>query len=92
MNEMQKGTQNTINSLQNGIQNVTNDDPNAKNISSSDTEYTAQRTSSETNGDFFSFMNDNVWAWIVIGIVAIVVLGILWYYMARKNNYSNHDE
>ena len=91
-NNFKNGMQNTMNNVQNGTQNATNNDQNSDNITPSDSNYTAQRTAGETNNDFFGFMNDNIWAWIVIGIIAIAVIGIIWYYIATKNNYSNRNE
>ena len=92
MNNMKNGAENTMNNIQNGTQNLMDNSQNSEDISPSDTNYAVQRTAWDTNDNFFGFMNNNIWAWIVIGIVALVVIGIIWYYMANKTDYSNHDE
>ena len=91
MNNAQDSMQNAMDSVKQGAENVTKDDPNSGNISASDTDYIAQRTAGETDNNFFGFMNYNIWAWIIIGIVALAVVGVIWYYIARKNNYSDHE-
>ena len=92
MNDIKNGTQDAMNNIQNTTQNIMDNDQNSGNISPSDSDYTVQRTAGEMNNDFFGFMNNNnIWAWIVIGIVALAVVGIIWYYMTRKNDYSNHE-
>lgn len=78
MNNAKNATENTMNSVKNGTTNVLNN-----------TGYTAQKTAAETNNNFLG-MGNNVWTWIVIGIVALIAIGIIWYFMARQNN-SNHD-
>lgn len=88
INTVEKAGENTMNNVKNATENTMNNVKNGTN----NTEYTAQRTATETNNNFLGFMNNNVWSWIIVGIVALAIVGILWYFMARKNNYSNHDE
>lgn len=85
INTMNNGGQNAMNNVGNDVKNVAND--GAKNG-----EYTATRTAAETNNNFLGFMGNNMWAWIVVGFVALVLIGIIWYYMAKQNNYSNHND
>ena len=85
INTMGNAAQNTMNNMENGAKNLANDATN-------NTDYTVSRTAGETNNNFLGFMGDNMWAWIIIGIIAIVVIGIIWYYMARQSNYRDHND
>lgn len=81
INTMSNGAQNTMNTVGNDVKNTANNG-----------EYTATRTATETNNNFLGFMGNNMWAWIVVGIVALLVIGIIWYYMARQGNYRDHND
>ena len=45
--------------------------------------YSATRTS--TNGSVSSTM----WTWFIVGMVALIVIGIIWYMTSRRNDNSN---
>lgn len=81
INTMGNGTQDAMNNIGNDAQNTANNG-----------DYAATRTSAETNNNFLGFMGNNMWAWIVVGIALLVVIGIIWYYMATQNNYNNHND
>lgn len=50
-----------------------------------DDDYTATRTSNDTDANF---MTNNVWTWIILAIIAIIIIAVIWYY-ATKNNTNN---
>ena len=85
INTMSNAAQNTMNNMGNDAKNMVNDTAN-------NADYTAARTSTDANNNFLGFMGDNMWAWIVVGIVALVVIGVIWYYMARQGNYKDHND
>ena len=85
INTMSNGAQNTMNTVGNDAKNVATESANKA-------EYTATRTATETNNNFLGFMGNNMWAWIVVGIVALIVIGVIWYYMARQGNYRDHND
>ena len=48
------------------------------------------RTTDTTNGTFLG-MSSNTWTWFVLAIVAIAIVGLVWYYaMQNKNEYNNN--
>ena len=69
------------NSIENAMTNNTdnNDD------------YNATRTSAE--GTFMG-MTSNTWSWLILGIAAIAIIGLVWYYSVQLNNgrRNNDDE
>ena len=80
------GTENMAHDATNGMGNIAG---TAKNGVS----YTATRTSAET-GSTFMGMNATAWTWLIIGIAAIAIVALVWYYGNQlHNNYdNNHDE
>ena len=80
------GTENMAHDATNGMGNIAE---TAKNGVS----YTATRTSAET-GSTFMGMNATAWTWLIIGIAAIAIVALVWYYGNQlHNNYdNNHDE
>ena len=73
--KMKNGTE----KMENGIANMTNSD-----------RYTAKRTAAD-NGTNTLFTTNTAWAWITVGIVAIVIIGLFWYYAANNKNSKHHD-
>lgn len=56
-----------------------------------DTAYSATRTSTGTPK--FMGMTSTAWTWLILGIAAIVIIGLVWYYSMQLtgNNYDNGD-
>ncbi len=50
--------------------------------------YSATRTSAET-GSTFMGMNATAWTWLIIGIAAIAIIALVWYYGTQLNNTNN---
>lgn len=48
--------------------------------------YTATRTATDTN---FAGMNGTVWMWLIIGVVALAVIGFIWYYAMQKTSEAD---
>ena len=79
--------------MENTAQNMTDDTRNsAQNMTNND-RYTATRTSAET-GTTFMGMNATAWTWLIIGIAAIAIVALVWYYGTQLRSYdnNNHDE
>lgn len=56
--------------------------------------YTATRTATDTAGNAtFMGMNATTWTWLIIGIAAIAIVALVWYYsmQMRSTNYDNRD-
>ena len=88
---VKNGFNNMGNATENTMNNVKNDADKMKNNASNNDGYTATRTNAETNNGFLGFTGNNVWTWIVVAIVALIVIGLIWYFMANRNNYDNHN-
>lgn len=81
--KMQNTAENAGNDMKNGAENMGNDMRNGANNA-----FTATRTATEntTNNDNQGWMNNrDIWTWIIVGIIAIVIIALIWYYASRSN-------
>ena len=105
MNGVTDATKNMTNKAENGMNNITNsmkengDNNNTKKDTNNETanrdnnnNYTAVRTSAEGTTTFMG-MNATTWTWLIIGIAAIAVIALVWYYSAQfaNSNYKDRD-
>ena len=52
-----------------------------------DNVYTATRTSTEnTTNNGGNWMNGNMWTWIIVGIIAIIIVALVWYFVSKSNH------
>lgn len=91
------GIRSGINGVENGARDITNGiDNGAKDMTGSNNNgngYTATRTSTDNANGMFSISN-NVWTWLILAIVGIIIVAMIMYY-AKQNNtttYYNDDE
>ena len=68
------------NDVKNGVSEGMNNIKDSVNDDNSD-DYSATRTASE---NFFS--SNTMWTWIILGVVAAVIIGLIWFYAMQKNN------
>ena len=50
--------------------------------------YSATRTA--TNGTFMG-MNGTTWTWFILGITALAIVGLVWYYAMQNNSEYDHS-
>lgn len=91
------GAKNITNNIENGGNKAEN---KASNMTSSDNSrmstnnsYTATRTSTGTEANTFMGMTATSWTWLIMGIAAIAIIALVWYYSAqmRSSNYDDRD-
>lgn len=51
--------------------------------------YSATRTST---GNTVMGMSSTAWTWLIVGIAAIAIIAIIWYYSMRMTNNDNNNE
>lgn len=94
------GAKNITNNIENVGNKAENKASNASNMTSSDNSrmstnnsYTATRTSTGTEANTFMGMTATSWTWLIMGIAAIAIIALVWYYSAqmRSSNYDDHD-
>lgn len=85
-NRMEQGANNVGNSVMN--HNTTN---NNVRTNATNGNYTATRTA--TTNNTFMGMNATAWTWLIIGIAAIAIVALVWYYsmQVRSSNYDGRD-
>lgn len=87
--------ENKANELGNDIKNTTTEtmnDTTSNMMGTTNGEYTASRTA--TTGDStFMGMNATAWTWLILGIAAIAIIALVWYYSTqfRSSNYTDKD-
>ncbi len=52
--------------------------------------YSATRTGTE--GTTIMGMNSTAWTWLIIGIAAIAIIAVVWYYSMQFTNRNNHRD
>lgn len=85
-NSMEQGANNAGNAIMN--HNTTN---NNVRTNTTNGNYTATRTA--TTDNTFMGMNATAWTWLIIGIAAIAIVALVWYYsmQVRSSNYDGRD-
>lgn len=83
--KMEEGANNIGNAVMNSANNNDNYNKNTTN------NYTATRTSATDNT--FMGMNATAWTWLIIGIAAIAIVALVWYYsmQLRSSDYNGRD-
>ena len=54
--------------------------------------YNATRTAIDNNSNTFMGMDANVWTWLIVGIAAIAIIALIWYYMAGLRSSDNYKD
>lgn len=83
-NEVKNSMDKTGNNIQNGLNNIGN------TMNNNNSDYNATRTAAE--GTFMG-MTSNTWSWLILGIAAVAIIGLVWYYSVQLNdNKRNKNE
>lgn len=79
------------NNIGNEIMNRTDHNRNA-NTGVTNNNYTATRTSATTDNTLMG-MNATAWTWLIIGIAAIAIVALVWYYsmQIRSSDYDGRE-
>lgn len=87
---MENGANNVGNNMENNNHN-NQQNTSTNNLKSND--YNATRTSTGTTSNTFMGMNATAWTWLIIGIVAIAIVALVWYYamQTRSSDYNDKD-
>ena len=99
------GAKNITNNIENGGNKMEDKASNAMNSMNSDNSsnnnsgmsttnnYAATRTATGTEANTFMGMTATSWTWLIMGIAAIAIIALVWYYSAqiRSSNYDDRD-
>ena len=92
-------TENTVENAGNAIENTGNTvekdmhNTTARGTTINNDTYTATRTSTDGAATFMG-MNATAWTWLILGIAAIAIIAVVWYYsnqLTSENNHSRRD-
>ena len=89
--KVENGLSNAKNAVTDSVEKTTNSTKNASNamantMNNMDNNYNATRTSTDTQ---FMGMTSQGWTWLILGIVALAIVGLVWYY-GRQYEHSSH--
>lgn len=86
--------ENKANQLSNDVMNTMNDNNN-NGETAKDTNntmgYNAIRTATTGTDNTFMGMTSTAWIWLILGIAAIAIIALVWYYTAQVNSSRYHD-
>ena len=84
------------NELMNTNNNDRNDNAeyNANFDNNAGTDYNASRvaTTDTTGNATFMGMDANMWTWLIVGIAAIAIIALIWYYTMQLRSSDNHRD
>ena len=84
------------NELMNTNNNERNDNAeyNADFDNNSRTDYNATRVATtDTSGNAtFMGMDANMWTWLIVGVAAIAIIALIWYYTMQLRSSDNHRD
>lgn len=94
-NAIQDSTKKTENTMENAGNKVEKDvkDTTSRVANTNNDGYMATRTSTN-GGATFMGMNATAWTWLILGIAAIAIIAVVWYYsmqITSENNHSRRD-
>ena len=94
INAMEDGAQDVTNGMENGMNNDYNNNMGTIDNGNGNNGYTAVRTASETGAAGLFGNSSNIWTWVVLAIVGIIIVALVMYY-AKQNNvttYTHNDD
>ena len=86
------GVENTVENaakdVSNTSKNITSATENAMNDATTNNGYTTSRVTTDTT---IMGMTQNTWTWLILGIAAIAIIAVVWYYSMQFTNNNNHN-
>lgn len=85
--------ENVMNNVGNAVMDTGNNMEKDTRTSTGNDTYTATRTSTDGRATFMG-MNATAWTWLILGIAAIAIIAVVWYYsmqVTSENNNSRRD-
>ena len=86
------GVENTVENaakdVSNTSKNITGATENAMNDATTNNGYTTSRVTTDTT---IMGMTQNTWTWLILGIAAIAIIAVVWYYSMQFTNNNNHN-
>lgn len=82
--------ENAARDIGNGVQDAGNRVTGAMTGDNYDATRTTTRSADINNGEgTFLGMNGTTWAWLIIAVVAVAIIGLIWMYVRQNNNSYN---
>lgn len=85
-----KGATGTVENDMNNDKTTNNNKSSNINTNSNRNAYTTSRVA--TDDTTLMGMTSNGWTWLIIGIAAIAIIAVVWYYSMQFTNNNKHDD
>ena len=98
MNHMQNAASDTGNAIEGTAKGISNSSKNAtgrvENSMGNMTNrgYNATRTATDTTTNNLMGMTDTTWTWLIVGVTAIAIIALIWYYSMQFTNNRDNDD
>lgn len=106
LSDATNGVRNFVGGVENTVENAAKDVSNtSKNVTgttenvmrndthnngyTTDGKYTTSRVSTDTT---IMGMTQNAWTWLILGVAAIAIIGVVWYYSMQFTNNNHNDD
>ena len=83
-------TRNTVNSIEQGAQRTGNTVVTGTTTNTNTNTQTRNYNATRTNANTWLGMTSTAWTWLIMGIVAVAIVALVWFY-ARQKNTSRHS-
>lgn len=80
-NDARKGVGAIENTIEDGAKNIGNA------VFNDNADYTTTRTATTMNN---TNNMSNTWTWVILAVAAVVIVGLIWYYIAQNNHTDNY--
>ena len=91
-NSIENGAKDISDKAKNMTKDAENKMQNMENDMMNNNTYTSTRTATNIDEPNYMGMSATSWTWLIVGIVAIAIIALIWYYAIQSNNnYSDVD-
>ena len=95
VNGVTGASQNMTNSVEGSMNNMANTMTNGMTNNNQMSNYTTGRTATTrtaTNNNAFMGMTSTAWTWLILGIAAVAIIAMVWYYSNQVSNSRRYDD
>ena len=85
-------TRNAVNSMEQGTQNVGNAVVTGTTNNTAANNRTSSYNATRTNANTFLGMTSTAWTWLIMGIVAVAIVTLVWFYARQKDTSTHSNE
>ena len=85
-------SKNVTGGIANTMGNMTRNGSVDRNGNGNGNGYNTTRVATDTTGNNLMGMTDTTWTWLIVGITAIAIIALIWYYSMQFTNNRDNDD